>query len=315
MNRNTVRLCVLVVVAAVSVLSCGERATEPGNLPQAAGGDNGIPVAAIGSGGHGHDDLNFEGTLLVASQGGIIAVSPKGETFLFNPYGSHTSKIEVLGTRIFWLGGRTILEFDHDGNILATIEVPDRVGYGLDFAVLPGGDFAILDCMADSVYFLDPAGLLFEAVAMPEASPERLQNMRGLVMDGKLIVSETGTWKIAEIDLGTYTAGIFRDFSDPIPNEWFGSIEHQGRYYYVGRPRRLQRFTETGDLEDVADFGDEGNVMGFAFVRHKAYVAINFAGKIYEVNLSSGKAKCLVEGLDYPVDVEFIPVVLEPSTS
>jgi hypothetical protein len=78
------------------------------------------------------------------------------------------------------------------------------------------------------------------------------------------------------------------------------------------RPRRLQRFTETGDLEDVADFGEEYNLTGFAILRHKAYAALNFAGKLYEVNLSSGKAKCVLEGLDFPVDVEFIPVILEP---
>ena len=112
--------------------------------------------------------------------------------------------------------------------------------------------------------------------------------------------------------MATYTTSIFRDFSVPPPVGWFGDINHDGRYYYIARQRSLQRFTETGSLEDVADFGDEGGVSGIAIMRHKAYVTLSHAGKLYEVNLSSGKAKCLVKGLDFPADVEFIPVVLEP---
>ena len=63
----------------------------------------------------------------------------------------------------------------------------------------------------------------------------------------------------------------------------------------------------------MTDFGDEYNVTGIAILRHKAYVTLNFAGKFYEVNLSSGKTKCLLEDLDYPQDVAFLPVVLEPA--
>jgi hypothetical protein len=181
----------------------------------------------------------------------------------------------------------------------------------MNFTVLPGGDFAVLDNRADSVYFMDDMGAIFEAVGLPDSSSIRLQNVSGLVYDGKLLVSETGTRKIVEIDLETYEVSIFRDFGDP-PRPWLGSMAHQKRYFYITSPFELMRFTETGDLETVKDFQPEGNVLGIALLKHKGYVVLNFAGKFYEVNLSSGKAKCLLEGLDRPEDVAFIPVVLEP---
>jgi hypothetical protein len=62
----------------------------------------------------------------------------------------------------------------------------------------------------------------------------------------------------------------------------------------------------------VAEFEDDYNLGGFAIIRHKAYAAFNHAGKVFEINLSSGKHQCLLDGLDYPGDVEFIPVVLRP---
>jgi hypothetical protein len=192
-----------------------------------------------------------------------------------------------------------------------TTHLPSRIEYGLDFTVLPDGNFAVQDCKVDSVYFVDPAGHVYQAVAMPEESPMSLQNMKGLVVDGKLLISETGTNKIAEIDLETYATGIFRDLSIPY-GPWLNNLEYRRPYYYVGRPRALQRFTETGRLKEVVEFEDEYNLTGFAIIRHNAYAAFNRTGKVFEINLSSGKARLLLEGLDFPTDVEFIPVVLEP---
>jgi len=311
MNRNSIWLLVLLVLAVLLALGCGENAIEPAGRAEVeiAGADMGSPdLDAAGGRGHG----NPKGTFLISSRAGIIALSPKGESFLFHPSGGHAPNIEVLGTRIFWLGGTTIYEFDHLGNILATIDLPARIGYGLDFTVLPDGNFAVHDCRVDSVYFMDPAGTVFRAVAMPEPSPMNLQNMKGLVLDGRLIVSETGTRKIAAIDLATYETSIFRDFSADQPHLWLNNIEHQGNFYYIGRAGCLQRFKETGHLRTVAEFDEDYNLNGFAVLRHKAYAAFNHTGRVLEVNLSSGKTRCLLEGLDYPTDVEFIPVVLEP---
>jgi hypothetical protein len=307
------RFFFIAVLLGLFVVGCGEKALDPGGPLEGVIGDSGANPAAIdAAGGHGRPDHTLKGTMLIASKGGVIALDPKdGESYLFHPLGSHTSKIEVQGTRIFWLGGRDILEFDHLGNTLATIELPDRIEYGLDFTALPDGNFAVHDCKVDSVYFVDPAGAVFQAVAMPDSSPS-LQNTRGLVLDGRLIISETGTKKIMQIDLETYTATIFRDFSTGPPYMWFNNIEYKGPFYYIGRPQMLQRFTETGDLRDVADFGENYNLAGFAILKHKAYAAFNHAGKVCEVNLSSGKIEWLLDGLDYPTDVEFIPVTLEP---
>ena len=310
------RFAVLVVLAVAFLLGCGEKAVEPddSDLGAMVSKKKGPTYAAESvRGGPGREEHNQKGTFLVGTEDGLIAVSPKGETFLFNPFGSAHVNVEVSGTRIYAMKMRDIAEFDHMGNIVSVFSVPDRIGYPAFFTALPGGEFAVHDTDVDSVYFLDSSGTLFQAVDMPDEDPPgHLQMMKGLVRDGSLIISETGTRKIAAIDLTTYAATVFREF-DPTPRGWLGDIDHLGRYYYITRWDRLQRFSETDGLEDVAIFeDDDSNMVALAILRHHAYVALNFAGKVCRVNLSSGKTKLVAEGLNYPVDIEFVPVILEP---
>ena len=313
MKRLELCTVVFAVLASAILFGCGEKAVEPGS--HAAGADMaGMPGDGDGALlGSVRDELNLNGTLLVATRGGLYATNTKGESFLLNPFGSSTAGVEVCGTRIFVQTFGDIHEIDHLGNMISTIDVPDWIEYPISFAALPDGGFAVFDCRVDSVYFIDPAGAFLAAVDMPdEDAPGHLQIMSGIVRDGRLIISETGTDKIAEIDLATYTAGVLKSFEHSAGPGYLGDIDHLGRYYYITRPNRLQRFTDTGDLETVAEFTGEYNATGFAIQRHNAYVALNFAGKLYQVNLSSGKTKLVLEGLDYPRDVEFIPVILEP---
>jgi hypothetical protein len=299
---------------AVAVLTgCGENAVDPGGLDVQVNGQGIAGAGESALAGSMRKELNLRGTLLVASKGGLFAVNDRGESFLLNPFGSHSAGVEVCGTRIFLQSFGDIVEIDHAGTEISTIDVPDWIEYPISFAALPGGGFAIFDCKVDSVYFLDSTGGFLQAVGMPdEDSPGHLQIMRGHVLDGKLIVSESGTGQIAEIDLATYAVSVLRAFDYPSSYGYYGDITHLGRYFYITRKNTLQRFSETGDLEDLASFEDEYNMTGIAIMRHSAYVAFNFEGKVYQVNLSSGKTKLLVEGLDYPVDVEFIPVILDP---
>jgi hypothetical protein len=306
-HRST--LAVLVVLALCFLLSCSESVVDPdaSYLEEAGtGGD-----ATLG--GPRRDELNLRGTLLVATRGGLFAVNHRGESFLMNAIGSATVDVEVAGTRIFMQTYGDIMEIDHSGAVLSTIPVPDQIGYPIGFAALPDGGFAVFDCEADSVYFLDSTGTLLQAVAMPgEDAPGHLQIMAGLVMGNDLIVSESGRGHIAKFDLTTYAMTVLRDFGHPSSDGFYGDIEHLGRYYYLCRPRLIQRFTETSDLEVVADFTDEYNAVAIALMRNHAYVALNFAGKVYKVNLSSGKTRTLLDGLDRPRDIEFIPAFLEP---
>jgi hypothetical protein len=295
---------VTALLAAAVVAGCGESAVDPGFT-------NGSGEIALT--GAIKDELNLHGTLLVASRGGLFAVSERGESFMLNPIGSSTANVEVCGTRIFMYYFGHIIEIDHSGAEIATVEVPDWIGYPIAFTALPDGGFAIYDCAVDSVYFVDSSGGFLHAVDMPgEDIPGHLQIMRGIVLDGKLVVSESGIGDIAEIDLGTYAVSVLRDFESPSPYGYYGDINHLGRYYYISRKQTLQRFTETGDLEDVAVFEDDYNLTSIAIMKHHAYVTLNFAGKVCKVNLSSGRTSLLLDGLDYPVDIEFLPVMLEP---
>ena len=311
--RQWTLLVVFVAWGLLALSGCGEKTVDPGSLEadtcglDSAGSAGGTLDAPM------RDELNLHGMLLVATKSGLFAVSERGESFMLSPIGSSTADVEVLGTRIFMQTFGDIVEIDHTGAVVGTIGVPDWIQYPISFAVLPDGGFAVFDCLVDSVYFLDPAGAFIQAVDMPDEDlPGHLQIMRGLVLDGKLVVSESGTGKIAEIDLATYAVSVLKSFDSPSPYGYYGDIDHLGRYYYLTRKETLQRFTETGDLEDVAVFTDEYNVTGIAIMRHHAYVGLNFAGKLYKVNLSSGKTKLVVEGLDSPRDVEFIPLLLGP---
>jgi hypothetical protein len=312
MNGKQFLLLGLIVVAALWIAGCGEKAVAPdGEVVQAgalvSGSDEMVTAGGI------RDELNLHGTLLVASRGGLFAVNERGDAFLLNPLGSSTAGVEVCGTRIFLQTMGDIIEIDHSGAVMSTIDVPDWIEYPISFAALPDGGFAVFDCKVDSVYFLDASGSFLQAVDMPgDDMPGHLQIMMGMVVEGKLIVSEAGNGQIAEIDLATYDVGVLAAFEWPSTYGYYGDINHLGRYYYIGRKQAVQRFTGSSDIEDVAVFPDEYNVTGLAIMRHDAYVALNFAGKVYRVNLSSGKVRLVVDGLDYPVDVEFIPVVLEP---
>ena len=299
------RLCFLLLALLALVLAgCSESLVDPAS---STGSGQIALTGAI------KDELNLRGTLLVASRGGLFAVSERGESFLLNPIGSASVNVEVCGTRIFMYYFGHIVEIDHSGAEIATVEIPDWIGYPIAFTALPDGGFAIYDCVVDSVYFVDSSGGFLQAVDMPgEDAPGHMQIMRGIVLDGKLIVSESGDGEIAEIDLETYAVSTLRDFERPSPYGYYGDIDHLGRYYYISRRQAVQRFTETSELEDVAVFEDDFNVTSIAILKHHAYVTLNFAGKVCKVNLSSGKTKLLLDGLDYPVDIEFLPVVLAP---
>ena len=49
---------------------------------------------------------------------------------------------------------------------------------------------------------------------------------------------------------------------------------------------------------------EEGNITGIVVHEDFAYVTVNFSGRIYRVNLFTGKAEVFAEGLDYPRDIE-----------
>jgi len=311
MKQHGLRFAALITFTVACILGCGDSGLEPASQAQEVLAVDGSSPGLMGASARPVGVGGETGTFLVATNDGLVAVSPGGDVFNFGSDPASFRNVEVQGTRIFASGWSRITEYDLTGAIVSTIDLPARIGYPIGFTALPDGGFAIFDCRADSVYFVDATGAIVHELEIPENLPnDNYQIMKGLVRDGRLIISETGTGKIIAIDLTTYDATIFRDFSSEFA--WFGDINYKHPHYYVTRSQRLQRFTEGGRLRDVAEFETAHNLTGIAILGHHAYGSLNHVGEIRRIHLSSGRTDVIATGLNYPLDIEFIPVVLEP---
>jgi len=278
----------------------------------AAGGTGAHAVtvtATDGRGGVARDSISIdvmEGSLLVQTRGGLIAIGARGDWFVFSAL---RSSVEVLETRIFVKGQREIQELDHTGAGIQTIEISDPAVSGHDFAMLPSGGFAFASNDDDIVHFMTADGMLVESVPMPNPSPESLQNIDGTVVDNRLILSENGNNELVAFDLSTRAASIFRSF--PEWGGWLGAIDHDGDLFYLCGGTAIRRFTETGEPEDVARL-PAGNITGIVVVGNYAYAVVNFEGSLHRIDVRTGADAPLVTGLDYPQDIEHLPVRLAP---
>lgn len=244
------------------------------------------------------------GTLLVQTDTEVLAVGMSGDYFSFR---QGDSKLEVLGTRIFF-GAGTVSEIDHSGNVIYQVsrppEGPSRV---TDFAVLPDAGFAFMENWGDTITFVTSGGAFIDNVVMPEAS-EINQGLWGVVVGNTLIISETGNQKLVQVDLTTRDASIFKDLSHL--GGWLLDIDYSNGIYYLAQYDDLFEFTEDSDAEVLFNLPD-GFMLYLAVVGKYAYATDRIAGKIYRVDVSTGEGEVLVEGLDNPRDIEYLPVALE----
>lgn len=244
----------------------------------------------------------FEGTLLVQSRDGLTAIDAAGSSFVLH---RSTAEVEVLGARIFLAGYRGIEELDHQGNELMSVEAdPPVAGY---VTLLPDLGFAVITNDADVVYLVAPTGAVIDTIPMPNPSPESLQNIEGVVVGDRLVVSENGSNEVFAVDLVTHETSIVRSVQDG--HGWLGSIDYRDGTYYLCRSNRVQAFTVGGDLREICGL-PEHNITGIAATGRFAYVVLNFAGALYRVDLETGEYQRAVTGLGYPQDIEILPVRL-----
>jgi hypothetical protein len=250
----------------------------------------------------------IEGTLIVQTLDGLFAVDLAGNSFLLSSLTAHTdTNVEVLGTRIF-TQFLQIFEIDHQGDLIATITPPEEIEIISEFVVLPDGGFAAIDNNADIVYFLDSQGTYVRAVDLPSQSPETHQNLNGVVVGDRLVVSESGHREIMAVDLTTFEGSLLKDLSSLVG--WLGDIDYQDGVFYLAQWNRLLAFTEEGAPAELVSFDPEGNAVGVAVVGDYVYTTVNHAGKIYKTDIHTGETEALADGLNEPEDMEFLPVVL-----
>jgi len=213
--------------------------------------------------------------------------------------------LEITENRIYAvqdLYTRYISVYTTEGVFLKNIPIPSSIPYFLSFVVLPDERIALLDNKYDKIYFIDSSGNFITVVNILETPDNHLQNLHGIVVDNKLIISEDGNGHIIQIDLTTYKKTIFKDLSGL--DAWLGAITYSNGCYYVCGPSTIYKFSENSNVvSKVADIPDY-NIVGIAVIGDTAYVAVNFGGKIYKVNLKNGVSEILVSGLNYPGDLK-----------
>jgi hypothetical protein len=265
-----------------------------------------------GQGGEARDTLAadvFAGTLLLQTRNGLTAVRLDGSHWvLASEWGR---PVEVVGTRIYVKDGREVVELDHHGVVVAEIQPSDPVVDGYGFALLPDGGFVHLSNRDDVMHFMAADGTFRQTVAMPNPSPESLQNMDGVIAGNRLIVSETGNNDLIAVDLTTLSASIFRTIEPG--GGWLGAIDYDpGRdVFYICRSQRVQSFTEGGEVQPLATLTGH-NITGAVALGSYLYVCLNFEGTVRRINRLTGEETRLVGELNYPQDIEYLPVRLEP---
>lgn len=270
-----------------------------------------ISVTADDGDGHSASDTAqvevLGGTLLMKTRSGLIAVGMDGSSFvLYNAL----VNVEVVGTSIF-IGPSDVRKINYTGQVIGGPGRPPEVSRVTDFTMLPDGGVAFGENWTDSVFFVDPDGVFLEAVQLPEASSMN-QNMHGVVVGDDLIISETGSRKLARINLSTYEVSVFKDLSQL--SGWLGDIEYLDGTYYLTQWESLHEFTETGDPVELVHFGD-GSILGVAVVGTSAFVAGRNEtdpneGMIYRVDIPTGTVEVFVQGFHDPYEIEYLPVAL-----
>jgi hypothetical protein len=243
--------------------------------------------------------------LYVLTRSGILEVSlVGGQRIIVNGhYDSYALKImdDILYVTEKTRGGN-IVAYDLEGHYRRTIPTPPQANSYLTFVVLPDDKFALLDNSNDKVFFIDYEGNLIATTSIQPVKDSHLQNLDGIVVDNRLILSEDGDGRVLEIDLASYEMSIFKDFSY-LPH-WLSDIAYANGTYYICSPKIVYAFTDSGSAVPVAEIQDY-TITGIVVIEDCAYVSVsaNFAGKVYKIDLISGATSVLVSDLDYPREI------------
>jgi len=236
---------------------------------------------------------------------GVVRVDSAGvKTNLINAYGGSYS-ISILGDKLYVPNpsNGAIMIYNLQGTLLGSVTPALAARQYLELTALPKGRFALFNNRNDKVYFINSAGSLLATANILDQPDNQLQNLCGIVVGNKLVLSENGKKQIIQFDLTTYARTILRDLSG-LPGSWLSSIAYANSRYYVCTSQSIYSFTSsTSAIFKVADIPEYSLVGISVFDSYYAYVALNYAGKIYMVNLATGASTVLASGLNYPKDM------------
>jgi hypothetical protein len=245
-------------------------------------------------------------TLLVPTDDGIIAIDEFGATETFST--DFAFGLEVNGLNIY--AGNPIQQYGpHGGSPFRTVPTPPEVTSWIQFATLPQtGGFALLDNVDDEVSIVDFSGNWVTTMAMPELSPGGNQNIYGVWDGTQLLVSETGTSKVAAFDLTNFLSSIHRDLSASFGS--LSAIAADGSDVYLATHVDLMELPPGGGFTPIHTTILGGNIVGIAVHGGYIYSAVNFEGHILRTEIATGNTVVFATGLNRPGDLAFYPVDL-----
>lgn len=213
--------------------------------------------------------------------------------------------------------GFPILELGHEGQPISSTPLFDHSIYAAAFAILPDGGFAVLDNYSDSVYIVAPVGAPRARIPIPNPARGLLgcKTVDGLVAGNRLIASETGHGQVFEADLATKQASILFGFSEP--DSWLGAITRDSDgtfqvYMSHSNGGRIYSFTERGAVRKLCTL-PEKHVTGLASLGAFLFATVNHEGAVHRIHRFTGESESVLDGIDWPTDIEYLPVRLEGS--
>lgn len=246
-----------------------------------------------------------EGTgLIFGDREGIKRVAPFKKLQLLIP--NSGSKVQVSSGKIYRYRYKDVVyEHDANGKELRTIPIPGQVKYWINFTVLPDGGVAFLDNQYDAIYFVDSNGRFVKTVKIHAKADSHLQNVNGIVVNNRLIVSENGRKELVAVDLDTFELSVFRSLRQ-IKGPWLSAVGYSGGIYYICTPTEIYSFSENSPENTLVASVPKGNLTGIAPVDDRLYAVVNFTGELFEIDKKTGAAKLLRNDLNYPESLGYL---------
>ena len=220
----------------------------------------------------------------------------------------------TLGSDLYVSRKEGVVVYNQHGVAQQTIPLPAEVGEFISFLVLPDKRLAFFDNRNDVIHFTDVTGKLLKTVPINAQPDKHLQNMRGVVVGDRLIVSENGEQALIAVDLDNYQVSLFMNLNQ-LPGS-LGAITYLDGLYYICQKQVIYSLNEkNGQLTNVATI-PEGNVTGIVAAQGRLVVVVNGVsqvkerslaakrtsnkGAMYGVYLKTGKITQFRNGLNYP---------------
>ena len=246
--------------------------------------------------------------VLLGSGGGRISwVDSDGTTEMLRYDGR---VLEVFEHELYLLGDREITVIDLETGAQRNIPIPSAIEYVLNLTVLPDSSIALLDNQNDRVDFIDGSGDHLATVSISHGFDDHWQNLEGVVVDHRLILSEDGRQRLLAIDLDSYEVSVFRNLrhlrrrgrSYPL-----SALAYAEGSFYIGQGEKIYAFTEDSEGEELLTSLPDVSITSLVIVDAYIYAVVVRSKEVYRIERSSGKTTVLARDVGELWDLAFYP--------